>query len=73
MHLDSDDPDPSRQRPWILLLVSGVLVWLGLDEAVRHGDSEVTFGLLGFGALCVAAFFLPGLRELMRRWPPWRD
>jgi len=72
MHVDPDDPDPSTQRPWILLVLAGVCVWLGLDQAARREDSELTLALLGFGAFFVALFFFPDLRELMRRWP-WRD
>jgi hypothetical protein len=66
MQPDSDDPEA---RPWILLVLAGVLVWVCLETL---DDREVAVGSLGAAAFCAALFFLPDLREFMSRWP-WRD
>jgi len=69
------DPEDSERRPWILLVLATVLVLIGLDNLEGFGNPEnreLAVGGLFFGAFCVALFFLPDLREFMRRWP-WRD
>jgi hypothetical protein len=66
MSLDPDDPEP---RPWFLLALAVVLVFIGLDNL---DDRELAVEGFGLGAFCSALFFLPDLRELMSRWP-WRD
>jgi hypothetical protein len=72
MSPDYQDPEP---RPWILLVLAAVLVLIGFDnlDGLEDPDTrELAVGGFFFGAVCLALFFLPDLREFMNRWP-WRD
>jgi hypothetical protein len=71
MRLDPDVPEP---RPWSLLVVASVMLFIGFDHLDNLGDPdtrELAVGGLGFGALCLALFFSRDLREFIERyWPP---
>jgi hypothetical protein len=71
MSLDPEVPEP---RPWILLVVASVLLFMSFDSLDNLDDPdkrELAVEGLGFGALCLALFFSRDLREFMDRyWPP---
>ena len=71
MSLDPEVPEP---RPWTLLVVAAVMLFIGFDNLDNLDDPdkrELAVGGLGLGALCLALFFSRHLREFMERyWPP---
>jgi hypothetical protein len=71
MSLDPGDPEP---RPWSVLVVAAVMLFIGFDHLDGLDDPdtrELAVGGLGFGAVCLALFFSRDLREFVNRyWPP---